>query len=65
MELLYLIFLNLGDFFKLVFYMIPGLVQVLLSMWQFWIGFGVIVLFFIAESILQYFFIDKYDTLEE
>lgn len=66
MESLYLLFLNLGDFLQLMFYMIPAIFEVILSMWQTWAFIGVVFVLLVMQTALQYFFIDRKEPgLEE
>lgn len=64
MEIIYLFFLNLGDMLHLLLYLLPCLFSMIFSMWQTWVAIGAIFLLFLAEGAIQYFFIDRYETLD-
>lgn len=65
MDVLYLIFLNFGEFLNLTFLMLPTVLELLLSMWQTWIFIVFIFLLFAAQGITQYILVDKNEEMFE
>lgn len=65
MESLYLLLLNFGDIFHLVLYMIPAIIETLFSMWQTYAFIGLVLLLLVAQSTMQYYFVDKHEKMFE
>lgn len=65
MDVLYLIFLNFGEFLNLTFLMLPTVLELLLSMWQTWIFIVFIFLLLEAQGITQYILVDKNEKMFE